>query len=195
MPVISTTAVSGRAAGRDRRRPRPRSTSPSSAISLSIALSAMRSPPEMPKARAISRLPTGVGLSRMNSRTCCFVGSPGFFFFLRSLMARRLGGFSPDTSRRVGAPPSRRRLELHLDEGELVVVGVDDVVLDADGPVVGSSGDELGQAVLLAVEQLQLPARHGHDHVVVGVAMPARLGARREAPFRHLHPLVVDLNG
>src|SRR6185295_3788386 len=90
---------------------------------------------------------------------------------------------------------SNWRLELHLDERELVVVGVDHVVLDADGPVIGPPGGELGKAVLLAVEQLQLPCRHGHDHIVVGVAMPAGLGARREAPLRHLHPFVVDLHG
>src|SRR6185295_7001028 len=155
MPVISTTAVSGNASGRDSRRPRPRSTSPSAEISFSIALSAMRSPPDMPKARAISRLPTGVGLSRMKSRICCFVGSAGFFF-LRSLMAANLGRFRPEATGRCdrGRLPSTRRLELHFDEGEFVVVGVDDVVLDADGSVVGSAGRQFGEAVLLAVEQL-----------------------------------------
>src|SRR5262245_35133686 len=176
MPVISTTAVSGNASGRDSRRPRPRSTSPSAEISFSIALSAMRSPPEMPKARAISRLPTGVGLSRMKSRTCCFVGSAGFFF-LRSLMGANLGRFRPEATGRLKS--STRRLELHLDEGEFVVVGVDDVVLDADGSVVGSAGRQFGEAALLAVEQLQLARRHRHDHVVIAMAMPAGLGTRR----------------
>src|SRR5215813_3133838 len=148
MPVISTTAVSASAAGRESRRPRPRSTSPSSAISFSMALSAMRSPPPTPKARAISRLPTGVGLARMNSRICCFVGSAGFCF-LRPLMAANLGRFRCDaTAPKEG---SARRLELHFDERELVVVGIDDVVLDADGPIVGAAGRQVGEAVLLAV--------------------------------------------
>ena len=65
VPVTSTTATSGRLAGAAMRRPRLRSIPPSAAMSFSIAFRAMRSPPLMPKARAISRLPTGVGLPRI----------------------------------------------------------------------------------------------------------------------------------
>jgi hypothetical protein len=55
---------------------RPRATAPSDSISFNSCLSAMRSCDSTLKARAISRLPTGVGLSLMNSSTCSRDGRP-----------------------------------------------------------------------------------------------------------------------
>src|SRR5215468_7446471 len=89
---------------------------------------------------------------------------------------------------------SGRRLELDLDEGEFELIGIDDVVLDAHGPVVGATGGEVGEGILLAVVEEQLAGRQRHDDIVVAMAVPASLRARGEAPFRDLDALVVDLD-
>ena len=57
-------------------RPGALSISPSSAMSLSSTFSAIFSLPSKPKARAISRLPAGVSVLAMKSRTCWRVGRP-----------------------------------------------------------------------------------------------------------------------
>src|SRR3546814_13530967 len=76
-------------------------------------------------------------------------------------------------------------LELDLHEDEFVVAAVHDVVLDADGPVVGAAGDQLGPMRLLAVLDHQMAAGDGHHALVVSAAMPAGFDAHGEAPPRH----------
>src|SRR5690348_1303597 len=73
-PVISTTPISGRAPTGAKRRLRPRSTAPEPSISLIRPLRATRSTGATLKARTMSRLPTGVGLSAMKSRISSRVG-------------------------------------------------------------------------------------------------------------------------
>src|SRR5258708_504025 len=75
MLVISTMPISGSAPTGAKRRLRPRSTVPERSMSLIRPLSATRSAGATLKARTMSRLPTGVGLSAMKSRTSSRVGS------------------------------------------------------------------------------------------------------------------------
>src|SRR6185437_3815198 len=72
--VISMMPISGSASTGARRRLRPRSTAPERSISLIRPLTATRSAGVTLKARAMSRLPTGVGLSAMKSRISSRVG-------------------------------------------------------------------------------------------------------------------------
>ncbi len=70
----SMTPTSGRRPGVRPRPPLPLPNRPSALSSVSIRLSGILSWPRRLKARAISRLPTGSGLDRMNSRICSRVG-------------------------------------------------------------------------------------------------------------------------
>ncbi len=72
--TISITVTGGRVPGRLSLRREPE-ISPSSAMSRSKALSAIRSPPFTPKARAISRLPASPVAVARKSRMSCFEGS------------------------------------------------------------------------------------------------------------------------
>src|SRR5260221_10701076 len=74
MPVISTTPISGKAPTGAKRRLRPRSPAAEPSMSLIRPLRAIRSAGATLKARTMSRLPTGVGLSAMKSRTSSRVG-------------------------------------------------------------------------------------------------------------------------
>ena len=78
-PVTSSTAISGRDCGGATRLLRPRSTAPSASRSFRSSFSFSRSAlPLSLKARAISRLPTGVALLRMKERTVSLSGKlPG----------------------------------------------------------------------------------------------------------------------
>src|SRR5512134_38353 len=124
----------------------------------------------MPNARAISRLPTGVSLWRMNSINRSRVGRPGGRLLLLGL-------------RGTSASGARGCLELDFDEDELVLVRIDDVVLDADRPVVGLADRHVGEPLFLAVPDEQLPRGQRHHDIVVAVAVPAGRFAGREAPF------------
>ena len=74
-PVTSRTATSGSACGGATRLFRPRSTAPSASSSFSSSFRRSRSSlPDSLKARAISRLPTGVVLERMKERTVSLSG-------------------------------------------------------------------------------------------------------------------------
>src|SRR6516225_5271392 len=169
-PSTASTVTSGSAPGAAMRRCRPRSIAPSCSSSFSIAFKGMRSAPLIPKARAISRLPTGISEPRMNSRTCWRVGSPALW--LRPLLMGRL---------RLGC------LELDLDEDEFKGVGVDHVMLHAQRAVIGAPSGELGEVLLLAILELEAARRHRDHHIVIGMPMPAGRSPRRETPFGDLH--------
>src|SRR5690348_11312246 len=74
MLVISTIPISGRGPTGAKRRLRPRSTAPERSMSLIRPFKATRSTGATLKARTMSRLPTGVGLSAMKSRISSRVG-------------------------------------------------------------------------------------------------------------------------
>src|SRR6266849_5625355 len=74
-PMISTTPISGKAPTGAKRRLRPRSTTPEPSMSLIRPLRATRWAGATLKARTMSRLPTGVGLSAMKSRISSRVGN------------------------------------------------------------------------------------------------------------------------
>ena len=93
MPSTVKSVTEGRSPGRRRRFLRP-SIRPSSASSRRIRFSAIFSPPESPKARAISRLPALPACSDTNSRIASRVGSSGPDLVLElraNLFDRRLG--------------------------------------------------------------------------------------------------------
>src|SRR5690242_16551263 len=86
-------------------------------------------------------------------------------------------------------------LELDLHEDELEAVGVDDVVLDADLAGVRHPGPQGRRNRRLSVKNMQLARRHGHDDIVVVMAMPAGMAARRKAPLGDDDAVVLDLDG
>src|SRR3954466_15986120 len=148
----------------------------------------MRSEPLRWKARAISRLPIGVGLSRMKARTCSLVGKGAAFL----PCAFRSG------SARCALP--RRALlsggfEIDFDKGVLEVVGVDDVVLDPGGPVIGAAGLHFGNMGLLAVIDRQLAVQERHHYVIMPVTVPTGLGPGCKTPLGDDDPIVLDLLG
>ena len=71
IPIILTTRTGGRSPTALTCRPL-RFRCPSFSNSFRIAFKAIRAPPRILKARAISLLPTGVGLYLINSRICRF---------------------------------------------------------------------------------------------------------------------------
>src|SRR5690606_34456257 len=93
------------------------------------------------------------------------------------------------------ARPSLCLLELHLDEGELAVAGIDDVMLDARLAEVGDAGGQLGERFLAVVaDDGERAAGQRHDDVVEFVAVEPGLAARREAPQRDPRARVVFLD-
>ena len=85
-------------------------------------------------------------------------------------------------------------LELDLDEYELEIVRVDDVMLDAGLASVGHAGPERRRHCRLAIEDVQFAGRHRNHDIVVVVAVPAGMAARRKAPFGDDHAVVLDLH-
>src|SRR5688500_4954597 len=168
---------------------RVRSTWPSFSSSLSSALSGMRSAPFRWKARAISRLPTGPSLSRMKARTCSLVGK-GTCFAPRFL-PRSTKGASSSACGLSGL----RCFELDFNKGELVFVGVDDVMLDADRTVIGFPRCQFREPLRFPVVDLQFPGGQRHHDIVVAVPVPGGLRPRREPPFGDEHAVIVDLDG
>ena len=73
-PVISITVTGGKTPGRVNLRREP-AISPSSAMARNMSFNAMRSPPLIPKARAISRLPASLLAVARKSRISCREGS------------------------------------------------------------------------------------------------------------------------
>ena len=82
-PVISITVTGGKTPGRVNLRREP-AISPSSAMARSMSFNAIRSPPLMPKARAISRLPASLLAVARKSRMSCREGSLPTVFLARS---------------------------------------------------------------------------------------------------------------
>jgi hypothetical protein len=112
MPVISTITTSGTSPRGARRRPAERSTSPSRTISFSSDFSAILAGPLMPKAWAISRLPTLRGLLRMKSRTSAFEGRAGVLRdFLRMIGSVPFGdALQIEQPRNAGCAGRRRQI-------------------------------------------------------------------------------------
>src|SRR5690606_11860602 len=129
---------------------------PSFSSSLSRAFSGMRSLPFRWKARAISRLPTGVSLSRMKASTCFLVGKG---------TALRRGLFPCEEPPLVAS--ALRRLEFDFDKDEFVIVGVDDVVLDPHRTIIGPTRGQFRVFVLLAVIEQQAAGGHRHHDIII----------------------------
>jgi len=83
---------------------------------------------------------------------------------------------------------------LDLQKPELEGVGVDHVVRYALGPGVRQAAGEVRLSLPLAVFEAQNTTGQRHDDVVVGVDVMPGLGSWREAPLRHLHRVILDLN-
>src|SRR5215472_10604158 len=90
----------------------------------------------------------------------------------------------------------RRSLPQHLDlqKPELEGVGVNDVVRYTLCPGVRQAAGELRLFLPLAVFEAQNATCQWYDDVVMRVHVMPGLGSWREAPLRHLHPVILDLN-
>ena len=84
---------------------------------------------------------------------------------------------------------------LNFQEVEREVVRVDHVVLDTFAARIRFAGRELRKSFHSArLDQLQPACRERYDDVVVAVPMPTCRCARREAPFRDAHTVVLDVH-
>ena len=87
-------------------------------------------------------------------------------------------------------------LELYFNKGIFVFVGVDHIVLDTSLAIVRLGRFHIREYALLISSIDAQPAIHRrHDHVVVLVAMPARLRTRGKAPLRDARGVIVNQNG
>ncbi len=68
-------------------------------------------------------------------------------------------------------------LQLNLDKSVVAAAGVDDVVLDAFFAEIGDALLHLAEACAIPGFEFHLAVHQRHDDVIVGVAVPAGLGA------------------